>query len=246
MSEYNVVIQWSDQTNLMILLELDVWIFNSVFYGCESGSQIGSWRPDSSKLLLMFSGKLSMSKILFVGSVRSSIRYNVTLWVKEKARLWVFTQPNVTVSQQSLKIAAKLSVRSSQGNLTNPRPKTFLFCHIFLSLWSSILRMSSIFLLLQRLVIYQNLLHQRYFFISCEHGQSHLIVTHHHCMIVIHFVMMWSLSPFLSLQMSIPNWILKDGLIGVIAHILTDIEKRSAQICQRHLSKSKIYWALQR
>ena len=120
------------------------------FYGWESGSQIGSWGPDSSKLLLMFSGKLSMSKILFVSSVRSSIRYNVTLWVKEKARLWVFTQPNVTVSQQSLQIAAKLSVRSPQGNLTNPRPKTFLFCHIFLSLWSSILRMSSIFLLFSK------------------------------------------------------------------------------------------------
>ena len=61
---------------------------------------------------------------------------------------------------------------------------------------------------------------------------------HHQFMIDIQFVMMWSLSPFLSLQMSaIPNWILKDGLIGVIAHILTDTEKRSAQIC--HLSKSK-------
>ena len=53
----------------MILLKQSVWIFNSAFYGSESGSQIGSWGTDSSKLL--FSSKFSIVVSVFVILINS-------------------------------------------------------------------------------------------------------------------------------------------------------------------------------
>ena len=53
----------------MILLKQSVWIFNSAFYGSQSGSQIGSWGTDSSKLLL--SSKFSIVVTVFVILINS-------------------------------------------------------------------------------------------------------------------------------------------------------------------------------
>ena len=70
MSEYKALYWFSIMRRRdMILLKQSVWIFNSAFYGSESGSQIGSWGTDSSKLL--FSSKFSIVVTVFVILINS-------------------------------------------------------------------------------------------------------------------------------------------------------------------------------
>ena len=108
MSKYNAPLcyKFNDQIketwiSLMILLELDVWIFNSAFYGCESGSQIGSWGPDSSKLLLMFSPKIVNVKNSHC-ELRQELFMFSSFFTIGQGSLYIFTQPNATASQKSL------------------------------------------------------------------------------------------------------------------------------------------------